>query len=224
MVLQYTATYVWRTLAAHKSSTSQRVEAAVWRIGEVVDYQHISGKLSHLDTPNSCLLMYLMYCHTRVYLVLSADISDELSHLDTPNLCLLMSLVYCHTPVYLVLSANISGELSHLDTPNSCLLMSLVYCHTRMYFVLSADISDELLHLDTPSSCLLMSLMYCHNQVYLVLTADISDELSHLGPPRQPIDHTRRNPITWVFSRSVIRQWVRWQSCSLCYLCEYDMI
>ena len=191
MVLQYTATYVWRTLAAHKSSTSQRVEAAVWRIGEVVDYQHISGELSHLDTPNSCLLMYLMYCHTRVYLVLSADISDELSHLDTPNLCLLMSLVYCHTRVYLVLSANISDELSHLDTP---------------------------------SSCLLMSLMYCHNQVYLVLTADISDELSHLGPPRQPIDHTRRNPITWVFSRSVIRQWVRWQSCSLCYLCEYDMI
>ena len=158
MVLQHTATYVWRTLAAHKSSTSQRVEAAVWRIGEVVDYQHISGELSHLDTPNSCLLMYLMYCHTRVYLVLSANISDELSHLDTP------------------------------------------------------------------SSCLLMSLMYCHNQVYLVLTADISDELSHLGPPRQPIDHTRRNPITWVFSRSVIRQWVRWQSCSLCYLCEYDMI
>ena len=55
-------TYVSQKLAVHKSSKSLRVEAGRWHIGEVADHQHISGELSHLNTPLSRLITSLVDC------------------------------------------------------------------------------------------------------------------------------------------------------------------
>ena len=162
-------TYVWRTLEAHKSSKSQRLEAAGWHIGEVVDYQHISGDLSHLealyyfclavprvnchtpDTPTSIewhIYWCLLCCHIQVHLVLSAGIPEALSHPDTPNSSLPMYLECCHTCVHLVLSTQVNCHAEHpqyyalsiirsihtyAELDNTFLLTSQVNCSTLVH-------------------------------------------------------------------------------------------